>query len=32
VQAVLPKLPELKKQVNALEKEIQTLKGKISGT
>ncbi|HEX9136439.1 MAG TPA: UDP-3-O-(3-hydroxymyristoyl)glucosamine N-acyltransferase, partial [Nitrospirota bacterium] len=32
VQAVLPKLPELKKQVNALEKEIQEIKGKISGT
>ena len=32
VQAVLPKLPELKKQVSALEKELEKLKGKISGT
>jgi UDP-3-O-[3-hydroxymyristoyl] glucosamine N-acyltransferase len=32
VQAVLPKLPELKRQVSALEKEIQKLKDKISGT
>ena len=32
VQAVLPKLPELKRQVKALEKELQELKGKISGT
>jgi UDP-3-O-[3-hydroxymyristoyl] glucosamine N-acyltransferase len=32
VQAVLPKLPELKRQVNALENEIQKIKGKISGT
>jgi UDP-3-O-[3-hydroxymyristoyl] glucosamine N-acyltransferase len=32
VQAVLPKLPELKRQVNALEKEIEKLKGKITGT
>jgi UDP-3-O-[3-hydroxymyristoyl] glucosamine N-acyltransferase len=31
VQAVLPKLPELKRQVHALEKELQELKGKISG-
>jgi UDP-3-O-[3-hydroxymyristoyl] glucosamine N-acyltransferase len=30
VQAVLPKLPELKKRVNDLEKEIQELKKKIS--
>jgi UDP-3-O-[3-hydroxymyristoyl] glucosamine N-acyltransferase len=32
VQAVLPKLPELKKQVNDLEKEFHKFKGKISGT
>ena len=32
VQAVLPKLPDLKKQVSALEKELEKLKEKISGT